>query len=206
MEFKGLEISTDEEVYPPAEDSFLAADVIEKELEDMEGDVRVLDMGCASGILGMVAATKRNVESVLFADINEDAVKLCKRNLSLNRDYINADTSVVQSDLFEKIDGNFDMIIFNAPYLREGVGEKLSREWYGGKGGIELSVRFLKEAKDHLNEEGLVILVASSFGDLETLSKEISRLGFAVENESRIHVSFEDIVVFVLGIREALGS
>ncbi len=206
MEYAGLDILTNDNVYIPAEDSFLAADMIREELDSMEGGVEVLEIGCGSGILGLVAASNANVKRVVFADINDDALELCKENIRRNSDRISAECEVVKSDLFSNVEGMFDMIIFNAPYLPDGDDMKLSEAWYGGEKGIEVSEKFIDSATDFLKAYGKIILVVSSLGDLEKLRGTINLRGLSVEREQKVHVDFEDIIALVLGKHEYYGS
>ncbi len=206
MEYEGLDIALDDNVYEPAEDSFLAAETIIEELKEFDGSVRVADIGCGSGILGLVAGTNSNVEKVVFGDISDEALKLCQKNIDRNLMLIRADCTVKKSNLFSDINGNFDMIIFNAPYLPDNDDSKMTSTWYGGKTGIELSVEFLRQAVNHLNDSARIIMVESSFGDIEALNKEISELGLCICREKRQHISFEDIIVMVLMKEAWFGS
>jgi methylase of polypeptide subunit release factors len=79
MDYKGLSITIEDSVYEPAEDSFLAAELIEEQLSATEESaLDVIDIGTGTGILGMVAARSNKVASVTFADKKEC---LCKREV-----------------------------------------------------------------------------------------------------------------------------
>ncbi len=210
MEYAGLEITTDNEVYEPAEDSFLAADTVLEELNKLEGGLNVIDIGCGSGILGLVAATNANVGKVLFVDTNDRALELCRVNINRNMGIVRADCDVVKSDLFAEVTGKFDMIIFNSPYLpsdeKEKSKDKLASAWSGGEAGIEVSKKFLHQVVSHMADGAEVILVVSSLGDVETLQNEINALGLYVAGEKKQHISFEDIIVMVIGKVSYIGS
>ncbi len=209
ISYKDLSIITDKEVYPPTEDSYLAAEVIEDEIKRMghEG-MSVLDMGTATGILGLVAASNKSVGRVTMADINKDAVRICKENVAFNAERLHAQCSVVESDFFSNVSGRFDIITFNAPYLRTEEGDEklggIGKAVSGGPSGMEVPSEFLRQAPQHLNKSGRIILVVSSFGDLERLGREIRNNGFSKEREKKVHVFFEDIIVMVLAGREDL--
>ena len=145
MDYEGLQITTSADVYEPAEDSMLAADVIGSVLEDMSPGAEVLDLGCGTGVLGLRAALENNVQKVVFADSDQNALALAKKNADLNSGLLHAECEFVRSDLFSRINCSFDIIIFNAPYLNEGKGEELSNAWYGGKGGVEISRDFMQQ-------------------------------------------------------------
>jgi len=198
MEYRGVQITTNGMVYEPAEDSFLAAEMVTDELGKMEGDLSVIDMGCGSGILGIVAGICENVTKVVFADVSNEALDLARTNLQRNRDVIRAECDFTKSDLFGSVEGNFNLIIFNAPYLPEGKDDKLANAWYGGKSGIEVASEFVGQAVDHMKEGGKIILVVSSLGDLQALKQEISARELVVDREQKARIGFEDIIAMVL--------
>ncbi|MHB1830119.1 MAG: HemK2/MTQ2 family protein methyltransferase [Candidatus Micrarchaeaceae archaeon] len=206
MEYAGLNILTNDNVYIPAEDSFLAADMVRVELDGMEGGVEVLEIGCGTGILGLVAAANVNVKRVVFTDINDDALELCKANIQRNSDRISAECEVIKSDLFSNVEGMFDMIIFNAPYLPDGDNIKMSEAWYGGEKGIEVSEKFINSATDFMKTNGKIVLIVSSLGDLEKLRATVNLRGLTVEREQKVHVDFEDIIALVLSKQDYFGS
>jgi len=70
----------------------------------------------------------------------------------------------IKSNLFGEVNGKFNVIIFNPPYLPEDEREpKDSRlTTTGGLQGNELTIKFLKEAKEHLSKDGRIFLITSS--------------------------------------------
>ena len=66
--------------------------------------------------------------------------------------------------MFEKINGKFNLIIFNPPYLPEDKREPRDSQLQttGGKKGNEIILRFLQQAKKHLKENGKIFLITSS--------------------------------------------
>ncbi len=159
------------QIYSPEEDSYLLSKIIEEKIPSMlkkNPDLKFLEIGCGSGIQ-LETALKCGIkkENIFSCDINPLAVMHC-RKLGFN--------SFI-SNLFEKfkggasvrgtlvpINGKFDLIVFNPPYLPEDEREpKESRlETTGGKKGGEVINRFLKQAKKHLNKKGKIFLIISS--------------------------------------------
>ena len=203
MEYEGLEISVADGVYVPAEDSFLAARMVSGLMDAFGRTVSVADIGTGTGILGLVAARSANCGKVAFYDVNPVAVELARSNYERNRRRVAAQSEFVQSDLFGSMPRAemFDLVIFNAPYLRnEKDGEeKEGNPWAGGTEGVELSERFLGEAVRHLGEEGRIVLVASSFSNRKRLNEKMGELDLAILKEDKIHFFFEDISSIMIG-------
>jgi HemK-related putative methylase len=196
--FFGIEIKLDDRVYEPAEDTELAMIALSRLLERSVGGLRVLDMGCGTGILGIYAAKSEKTREVVLADISEAAVALARENVS--HAGIEKKAKVVRSDLFSNIQGAFDIIVFNAPYLPEDPGESpdVAKMLSGGKEGVELSIRFLEEAQRHLKQNSHVILVSSSFSNQRLLHEAYKRLGYVPEFEIGKHIFFEEITATAL--------
>ncbi|MBU2562361.1 MAG: methyltransferase [Nanoarchaeota archaeon] len=146
------------EVYHPKEDSFLMSSILKKQLPrllEKKPNLKFLEIGAGSGIhLETVFNIGIKKENIFSCDINPKAVEHCNL-LGFN---------CVQSDLFKKISGKFDVIIFNPPYLPEDRFDK-EKDTTGGKKGNEIILRFLKQAKNHLNEKGKIFLITSSLAE-----------------------------------------
>ncbi len=135
-------------VYEPREDSFL----ILKHVKDYARG-RVLDMGTGSGILA--EESLKYTDKVLAADIDPEAGKEVSEGVCF-----------VESDLFSNINGKFDLIMFNAPYLPKDK-EIDDPALYGGKDGHEIIERFVSDASRFLKDDGKILLVFSSLTDKE---------------------------------------
>jgi release factor glutamine methyltransferase len=149
----------DENVYEPAEDSFLFAENL-----DVKEDERVLDMGTGCGILGIVAAKKAC--EVVAVDVNPYAVCCARENAALNG--VHSKMAFVRSDLFASLSRKikFDVILFNAPYLPADECEAdswIGRAWTGGITGRKIIDRFIPEASKHLKPTGQIFLMQSTF-------------------------------------------
>ncbi|MBI2449384.1 methyltransferase, partial [Candidatus Pacearchaeota archaeon] len=140
-------------LYKPRDDSYLLAGEIKKYISLLKDkNIRVLDMGSGSGIQAetcIQAGIPR--ENILTADIDKEAVQHLKKK----------GFESIQSDLLSDIKGKFDMVIFNPPYLPESKYDK-EKDTTGGKKGCETILRFLKQAKAHLNKDGRIFIVFSS--------------------------------------------
>jgi len=172
-----------ENVYEPAEDSFLFAE----NLAVSEGDF-VLDMGTGCGILGVVAAEK--AARVVAVDVNPYAVRCAKENAKLNG--VLDRMFFVWGDLFAplRIGEGFDLVLFNAPYLPVESAEDESWvgcAWAGGVSGRRVIDRFICEVPAYLKRDGRVFLMQSTLcgvdESLERFGDVGLRAGVVVERD-----------------------
>ena len=183
-------INTDDNVYIPAEDSYLLAD----NLQIKKGQ-SVLEIGTGSGIVAMYAS--RLTENITVTDINFDACELARKNFEAN-DIKNIE--ILFGNLFEPVKNRkFDVILFNTPYLPTEDGEVLedtiNYAFDGGLNGRKVIDLFLNEVGNHLNDGGIVQMIQSSLsGNEETLEK-LDNLGFIAEIAASEHFFFEDITL-----------
>ncbi len=183
-------INTDDNVYVPAEDSYLLAD----NLEIKEGQ-SVLEIGTGSGIVAMYAS--RLTDDITVTDINFDACELARRNFAENGI---ENIEILWGNLFEVVENRkFDVILFNTPYLPteddEVLDNTINYAFDGGLNGRKVIDLFLNEVKNHLNDGGIVQMIQSSLsGNDETLAK-LDELGFIAEIAASEHFFFEDITL-----------
>jgi release factor glutamine methyltransferase len=168
------------EVYEPREDSWLLKSV----LKDFAKGI-CLDMGTGSGILAEEAAKYCN--KVIAVDVNKKAIEYCKNNCP------DKTIEFRHSDLFKKISESFDTILFNFPFLPGSCGDIAVD---GGKDGLEVMKKFLKEAKNHLNPGGIMLIVFSGQTNIEKLNKMIIENNYTFKKIAEKQVFFEELYVY----------
>ena len=97
------------------------------------------------------------------------------------------------SDLFQNVPERFDTIIFNLPYLPVIDEGELAKAWSGGEDGMGPLPRLMTESKDHLYDNGRVVIVVSSLMDQDKLGALLSN--YEVEKIGEIPLFFERLKV-----------
>lgn len=180
--------SVENSVYQPAEDSQILAAAVEKYAFGS-----VLDMGTGSGIQAITAAKKRNVKSVVAADINDGALKYAAAAAKKEKAHV----KFVKSSLFVNIKGKFDTIIFNPPYLPQDRGI-VDGAIYGGKHGYETLERFLNSCSRHLNVNGIILIVFSSRTNKQKVDEAIEINCLEFEELEQKYLFFETLYVYLI--------
>lgn len=171
--FMGYEFEVAENVLIPRPETELLVEkavAITKQITDSgmsRNCVRALDMCTGTGCIGISYSlfTKdlynHNI-NVTLSDISEYAIALATRN----NDKHNAACSIVKSDLFENIDGTYNIIMSNPPYIRSDEIEELMEEVKcfeprlaldGTEDGLYFYRRIIKEAREYLDEGGYLL-------------------------------------------------
>lgn len=173
------------EIYEPREDSFLLL----KHVKNYEND-SFLDMGTGSGILAMEAS--KYCKFVLACDKNKKAVKELVKLINKNN-LINI--RAVYSDLFSNIKQNFDIIMFNPPYLPSDPNyPDISLD--GGKQGYEIIEKFLYQAKKFLRPKGKIVLLFSSLSKKGKIDKILENSGYRYKKIDQEKIDFEDLYIY----------
>ncbi len=182
-----IEIRECESVYPPSEDTYLMLDCVEIHPRE-----RVLEMGCGTGIISLHCA--RVGGAVTAVDINPKAIECARRNARLNH----LEIEVVLSDLFLDINGSFDLMIFNPPYLPDDIRGDIERSWAGGEDGVRVLDRFLRGAPEHLTKNGRIMVLLSTAMKDAPLQCVLSQ--FVRDRLASRKLFFEEIWVERLGL------
>lgn len=112
--FCGHKILVDENVLIPRQETETLVEVLSKKIKDMFKDenISLLDLCCGSGAIGLSLSNTK--VDLTLSDISEDALKVAERNansFSWNK------LRLVKGDLFENVEGKFDVIVCNPPYI-----------------------------------------------------------------------------------------
>jgi len=162
VEFHRREFRCDHRALVPRPETEELAELILKELpQDFSG--RLLDLGCGSGVLGLTIAAERPDASIVLADVSPEALELAGENAAALE---LSNLELLESDLFSAIDGEFDAIVANLPYVPETDRDSLAREvrhdpelaLFGGPDGLDVIRKAIPPAFESLRPGGLLAL------------------------------------------------
>jgi len=166
-EFMGLTFKVNEKVLIPRQDTEILAEkavnIISTVFENYNGEVKVLDLCTGSGCVGISIGKMCKNTRVLCADISEDALSVCKENIELN----NAENvTLIKSNLFDNIEGKFNVIVCNPPYIKTDVIDTLMIEVKdheprmaldGGEDGLKYYREIIDVLKNYLEYDGYIL-------------------------------------------------
>ena len=187
--FEDYVFFVDENVYEPAEDSFLLAENMKVTKDDI-----VLDMGTGCGIIAILAA--QNTKKVIAIDINPYAIDCAIKNAEIN--CVKEKIEFRIGDLFQptKPDEKFSVIFFNSPYLPSDLYEEKSwigKAWAGGPNGRKVIDRFIINAPNLLTENGKILLIQSSLSDVDKTLEMFSENNLLAMVIAKVKVPFEEL-------------
>lgn len=153
LNFFNLEFEVNDSVLKPYR---LTETIVENAIEMLKDkqNPTFLDIGCGSG--NIAVSILKNVPQAIgvAVDISPDAVALA----SINARKHDVDLTVYQSDVFETVRGEFDLIVCNSPYLT-GTNSAANRPGTtDGKDGLTVIRQVAKDAAKYLKQGGTVLL------------------------------------------------
>ena len=148
-------------MYRPSEDTYFMEDI----LTNYRGKI-ALEVGIGSGYLTRLLCT--NFEFVVGTDLDVNSIMYAKNNTLANI----SNKLLVCSDLSLPLKCKFDLIISNPPYLPKEFGNLVDTAVYGGKKGIELTIRLLRSIQLQLTERGKIVIMRSTLSDLKKMDDE----------------------------------
>jgi release factor-specific protein-(glutamine-N5) methyltransferase len=161
VDFYGSDIEIDENVLcPRPETEYL----VEKATSIVKTGDRVLDLCSGSGCIAVAIAMKSDCK-VVASDISEKALEVARKNAENNG--VGDKLEFVQSDVFENIEGVFDVIVSNPPYIPSKEIAKLDKEVKdfdplialdGGEDGLNFYREIAKNAPRYIADEGYLLL------------------------------------------------
>lgn len=158
--------------------------------------IMIADVGCGCGAIGIslwLELQKRNIKAELYlSDISTKAIVVTNNNIA-NLIGESDQVHVLESNLLKNFppEVKFDLVIANLPYIPTGRVKILDESVRdhephlaldGGKEGLELIKRLVKQAQDRLNPNGVILLEVDYTHDKKFLEESLEDYGFTLEN------------------------
>ncbi len=174
QEFMGLSIHVNDQVLIPRQDTEVLAEEAIRTLHAAGDQPRVLDLCTGSGCIALSIKSFCPKAEVCGSDISGEALKTAEENAAFHA----IEVEWIRSDLFSGIDGMFDLIVCNPPYIPTNTIRSLMPEVRdhepglaldGGEDGMDLLRRIIVDCKAFLNPGGYLLLeIGSDQGDAVT--------------------------------------
>lgn len=161
VNFCGLKFIVNKNVLIPRfETEELVEQVVEYTKDLNKDKIKILDLGCGSGAIGLTLKSILKDSEVTLVDISKEALEVAK----LNANNLNLDVTFIESDWFSNVKlEQYDIIVSNPPYIRtdEEIEEIVknnepSLALYGGVDGLDCYRKILANIKPYLNNKFLI--------------------------------------------------
>jgi release factor glutamine methyltransferase len=161
-EFCGLTFLCDKRAMVPRPETEELVELVESKIENRE--LRIVDVGTGSGVIALTLAVKFPEAEILAVDISDDALALAQENAA--RVKLADRIHFLKSNLLENVEGCFDVIVANLPYISIQDRQSLSREvlhdpevsLFASAQGDELVRELIAQAPSQLRPGGMLAL------------------------------------------------
>ena len=162
VEFCGLTFLCDKRAMVPRPETEELVELIESRIENRKS--RIVDVGTGSGVIALSLAIKFPEAEILGVDISDDALTLAQENAA--RLNLADRIRFLRSNLLENVDGTFDLVVANLPYISTQDRHTLSQEvlhdpalaLFASARGDELVRELIAQAPSQLRADGILAL------------------------------------------------
>jgi release factor glutamine methyltransferase len=161
-EFCGLTFICDRRAMVPRPETEELVELVESKIENRE--LRIVDVGTGSGVIALTLAVKFPEAEIFAVDISDDALALAQENAA--RVKLTDRVRFLKSNLLENVEGCFDVVVANLPYISIQDRQSLSREvlhdpevaLFASAQGDELVRQVIAQAPSQLRPGGMLAL------------------------------------------------
>ena len=173
-EFWGLEFDVTPDVLIPRPSTELLVEATLDLFPDRHAPLALADICTGCGCVAIAVAHERPDATVFAADISSAALNVARRNAAKHD--VTPRVSFRQADLLDGVEGTFDAILANPPYVFDNAGPALQPEvrnfepplaLFGGKDGLGLIARLVRQAPAHIRSGGYLVFEFGYGHDVE---------------------------------------
>ena len=208
-EFYGYDFFVTPDVLIPKPDTEVLVERAMELITQAARPLRILDMCAGSGCIGLsvmktlYALEKvpvENLPQITMVDISEPALAIAKKNAAalLPDGEILQKITFIQSDLFEKVDGEFDFILTNPPYIPSAMVDELLKDGRneprlaldgdiavpepveGPQAGTHIIKKLITQSCKHLAQNGTILMETGEY-NAQATADFAQKAGFATE-------------------------
>ena len=161
LDFYGIDFYVDSRVLSPRVETELIA---EEAIKNAPKNSKLIDLGTGSGAIAVAIAKHRSDLEITATEISEEAMEVAKLNA---KNILGKDNKIkfIMADVWDGVDGDFDTIVTNLPYVSEDYKPNMKPEvlkepavaLFGGKGdGLDLYRKFYSDIKRHINPDSKI--------------------------------------------------
>ncbi|MFW6075496.1 MAG: peptide chain release factor N(5)-glutamine methyltransferase [Chloroflexota bacterium] len=162
--FRGVDLIVDPQVLVPRPETEEMVDFAHRWLREHSPPARILDLGTGSGAIALALASELGVRAgveIVGSDVSDGALDVARRNRAALG--LENQVELYRSDLFTDLDGAFDVVLANLPYLRNDQCHPSTRmepdlALYAGEDGLALYRRLLDELNSRVTGRGMAVL------------------------------------------------
>jgi release factor glutamine methyltransferase len=154
-EFYGLDLYINPDVLTPRIETETMVDYA---IKHAPKNSRLIDIGTGSGAIAIAIKQHRPDLTIIGTDVTDESLAVAKRNITHHK----VGVELIKSDLFEHVNGLFETVVTNLPYLKNDadlmpeVQKEPAVALFGGSDGLELYRKFLSQLPTHLSPGGFL--------------------------------------------------
>jgi release factor glutamine methyltransferase len=158
---------------------------------------RLIDIGTGSGAIAVALKIARADLTITATEVSKTALEVAQRNGAAHR----VEITFVLSDLWDDVDGRFETICTNLPYLKDEARDELMEEvkrepdiaLFGGQDGLDIYRRFLTSIPERLVDGGYLFTECDPWQQPDLIT-EAAKVGLTVVEQN----------YFILGFRRKI--
>lgn len=195
-EFWSRDFIVNKHVLDPRPDSETLIEAVLQHVGDDQATGNILDLGTGSGCLVLTLLAELTQATGVGVDISLDAIKVASRN-AVQLGLANR-VKFVQSSWFEKVSGQYGIIISNPPYIEKSVIETLQPEVKlfepiqaldGGDDGLDCYRLIISNMSSFLKDDGFAIFEVGK-GQADDVVRLMKEIGFI---SIKVHVDLASV-------------